>query len=402
MKKYIKLLCAFLLLLSMVSYLFWPKVQRYRFVTSLFTGVEQMHNFGRMDSFFPNRKVHASDEPLIFPKGTPIDLPTDFKFQNRTTSITEFLEETDTSALVIIHNGEIIYENYWSKGSIDTQWLSMSVAKSYISALIGIALNDGQITSLQDPISDYLPLLTGSAYDGVTIKEVLQMSSGASWNEDYNDPNSDVNRFGRIFAIGGSLGNFTASLEREFPPGTIHRYNSADTQVLGMLLMKVTGKTLSDYMTEKLWKPIGAQNDGYWLIDSDGSEMAFAGFNATALDYAKLGELYRLKGRLNGQQIIPEDWVMQSITPDAPHLMPGTGDLIADFGYGYQWWIPPGNRQEFSAVGVYNQFIFVDPTSHVVLVKLSANRKYGTTRDASAYREGETIEFFRTIVRTLK
>jgi CubicO group peptidase (beta-lactamase class C family) len=129
-------------------------------------------------------------------------------------------------------------------------------------------------------------------------------------------------------------------------------------------------------------------------------EMAFAGLNATARDYAKIGELYRLGGRLNGQQIIPEAWVTASVTPDAPHLQPGKNNPASDFelGYGYQWWIPEGNEGEFSAIGVYNQFVFVNPTDGAVIVKLSANSDYGSTPDESSYRELETIEMFRAIV----
>lgn len=151
-------------------------------------------------------------------------------------------------------------------------------------------------------------------------------------------------------------------------------------------------------MEEKLWVPLGMENDAFWMIDSDGMEMAFGGLNATARDYAKLGELYHNDGRFQGEEILPAHWVRASVTPDAPHLLPGDHEL-SDWaiGYGYQWWVPEGNEGEFAAIGVYKQFIYVNPTRDLVIVKLSANSNYATEPDDSADQEFETIEFFRAI-----
>ena len=392
------------LVLILIILVVWghPKYQRYKIVTQLFTGAEQMQHFSQMNRYFPTRSVDVSNMPRALAVGKKTSLPKSFVFQNKAILVTEFLAETDTSALLVMSNGSITHEAYWRSGGQNQQWLSMSLGKSFVSALIGVALDEGLIKSVDDNIADYLPELSDSAYDGVSIKHVLQMSSGASWNEDYSDPNSDVNRLARIFALGGSLAKFTTTLESEFPPGSINRYNSGDTQVLGMLLIRVTGMNLSDYMREKLWQPMGATSQGYWLLDSKGQEIAFAGFNATARDYAKLGELYRLGGHYNGTQIIPSQWIKTSTTPTEPHLMPGNGPFITDFGYGYQWWVPSGQRGEYTAIGVYNQFIYVDPNSGTVIVKLSAFSDYATSSDASAYREGETIAFFREIIEHLK
>jgi CubicO group peptidase (beta-lactamase class C family) len=157
-------------------------------------------------------------------------------------------------------------------------------------------------------------------------------------------------------------------------------------------------------MIEKLWHPMGVESSGYWLLDSEGMELAYGGMNATARDYAKFGELYRLGGRLNGHQIIPAEWVSASVTPDAPHLQPGKDNSASDWeiGYGYQWWIPESVEGEYLAIGVYNQFIYVNPTHGVVIVKLSAFRNYGVTDDESDNREIETIELFRAIVNAIK
>ena len=371
--------------------------ERLRFVGSLFTGEEQYQNLNRVYEIFPTSKLSHSSKPLVFKKGAPLELPSNFIFEDKVVKVDEYLSRTDTSALLILKDGKISYENYWLTGGKNVQWISMSVAKSFISALIGIAIDQGHIKSLEDEVTDYVPQLKNSAYDNVRIKDILQMSSGASWNEDYSDPNSDINRSSKIFAIGGSLDEFSASLKKELKPGSYNRYNSTDTQVLGMLLREATRTSVTKYMQEMLWHPMGAQDSGYWILDSKNMEMAYAGFNATARDYAKLGELYRLGGKINGKQIIPSDWIKASVKPDAPHLMPGDNPL-SDFplGYGYQWWVPDLSG-DFSAIGVYNQFIYVSPKSNMVIVKLSANSIYGTSEALSTLSELEAIEFFKAI-----
>lgn len=206
-----------------------------------------------------------------------------------------------------------------------------------------------------------------------------------------------MNQLGKIMGVGGDLNAFLETLEREHEPGTLNQYNSMDTQVLGYLLVTATGRSITDYMQEKLWHPLGMESEGHWLIDSKNMEMAFFGLNATARDYAKLGELFRNGGEWQGKQIISPQWVAASIVPDAPHLVPGAN---ADFpmGYGYQWWLMDGDEGEYSAIGVYNQFIYVHPTKDIVIVKLSANSSYGMTDTEESYREFETVELFRAIV----
>ena len=339
-----------------------------------------------------------SSAPINFKSRKTISLPVSFNLNNVEIETENFLQRTDTSALLILKNGEIQFEQYWLTGGEDVQWMSMSVAKSFISALVGIAIRDGHINNIEEAISDYVPELKNSPYNNVRIKDVLQMSSGASWDENYSDPESDINRWAKIFALGGSFDEFIQTLSNDFEPGTINHYNSMDTQALGMLVNRATGKSITDYMTEMLWHPMGAVNEGYWLLDSEGMEMAFAGLNVTARDYAKFGELYRLDGELHGQQIVPKSWVKDSITPDGPHLTPGDNPL-SDYplGYGYQWWVPGGDEGEFMAIGVYNQMIYVAPESSMVIVKLSANSSYGTAEDTDMASELETIEFFRAI-----
>jgi len=392
-------LALILLVAGSVWFVFGDRIARVQVVSSLFTGAEQIDNFNRMHMMFPVTTMPAAEQPYSFPVVETVPLPTEFIYRGEQVETAEFLARTDTGAVLVIKDGAIQFEQYWRSGGQTQTWLSMSVAKSFISALIGIAIEQGHIRDINDPITDYAPELAGSAYDNVAIKDILQMSSGASWNEDYGDPESDINRFARVFALGGSMNKFATTLTREMAPGTYNRYNSTDTQALGMLLTAATGRSITEYMIENLWHPMGAENIGYWLTDADNMEMAFGGLNITARDYAKLGELYRLGGALNGHQIVPADWVSASIVADAPHLVPGDNPASDwPLGYGYQWWIPEGTTGEFMAIGVYNQFIYIAPEADMVVVKLSANSAYGTPEDEGASSEFESIEFFRATV----
>ena len=380
-----------------VALMYSKSIHRAIFVTTLFTGAEQYERFANIKNFYPVSTMKAAADTFEFPMGQTITLPGEFSYAGQEVDSLLFLDNTDTAALLVVHQGRICFEEYWLTGGRDVNWLSMSVAKSVISTAVGVAVDEGVIDILK-PISFYVPELESSAYDGVLVKDVLQMSSGAAWSEDYSDPESDVMRMGAIMARGGSLDDFVAGMRREWEPGTRHRYNSADTQALGMLLTRATGKSISNYVEEKLWLPLGMEANGYWILDDYQMEMAFGGLNATARDYAKLGELYRLKGLWNGRRIISEQWVSEATRPDAPHVMPYANDGYA-LGYGYQWWIPDTHKGEYLAIGVYNQFIYVNPARDMVIVKLSANSDYALEDDEKYYREIETIEFFREIGR---
>lgn len=366
----------------------------------LFTGQPQFENFARFKDILPVARMAAATSPFTFPDGAAIALPESYVLAGEARSSQAFIEQTDTAALLVMKNGAIRHELYRLTGGRDVQWISWSVAKSFVSALVGIAIADGYIRSIDEAISDYITVEHGSAYDGVKIRHVLQMSSGARWNEDYADSSSDVHRLGATMAGAMSLDAFVATMVPESTPGTVCRYNSGDTQALGALLVKATGRSLTEYMRDKLLVPLGFESDAYWMVDATGMEMAFAGLNVTARDFAKLGELYRNHGRWQGRQIVPEDWVRASVRADAPHLQPGQpilSDHPLDLGYGYQWWLPDGDRGEFSAIGIYNQLVYVDPSRGVTIVKLSANPAYGTTMDEATNREMENIAFLRAI-----
>lgn len=379
----------------------WREVKRAQFVASMFSGADEVENFRNMNAIFPTRNIARAGEPFLFPKGEPLTLPATFAFDGKTLETEKLLSETDTTALVVIHRGKIVFEQYWLGTDKATRTISWSVGKSFISALVGIAVHEGKIKSIDDLITDYAPELKGTGYDGVTIKNALQMSSGVGWNEDYSDQNSDIARFGRTLAFGGSMVEFAKTLKREKTPGTYNLYNSMDAQVLGLVLKNATGETPSDYLSDKIWSKIGAEHDAYWVLDDAGNELAAGGVNVTARDYAKFGLLCLNEGKWNGEQLVPAAWVKASHTPDASYLMPGRNEHKSEtsfgMGYGYLWWIPDVVDGPYSAIGIYNQFIYVDPAHDAVIVKTSANHSYASDETEASYREGETFALFRAI-----
>jgi CubicO group peptidase (beta-lactamase class C family) len=273
----------------------------------------------------------------------------------------------------------ILFENYYQCEKEDDRHILFSVTKSFISALVGIALEEGKFDSIEDPVTKYVPELKGSAFDGVSIKNILHMSSGVAFNEDYGDLTSDVNRMSAVVGLGGSLDEFTAELTKTtFEPGTYNNYVSVNTHVLGMLLARVTGESVTDYLSRKIWQPLGMEYDGYFSVDGLNVEVTMGGLQASLRDIAKMGRLYLHKGNWDGTQIVPEAWVDASLDTSEPHLTPGRNNPKSGspFGYGYQWWIPVEPHGDFYAAGIYHQFIYIDPTTNIVIAKTSANKGY--------------------------
>ena len=361
--------------------------------TGLFNGMPQHETFVKMQQLYNVTTMQPLAEPFAFPKGSGTTLPTNYEFEGRTRNLYSLLGSTYTSALLVLKSGRLEIEEYWLTGNQDAQWISMSVAKSFVSALVGIAREEGLIGSLDEPIDKYVRLLRGTAYAGVRIKDVLQMSSGARWNEDYSDPESEIFRLS-VANSGGSFDEFMQTMTAEREAGAFCRYNSADTQALGMLIAGATNLSLTQYMQEKLFTPLGMAHPAHWITDIHGREMAYAGLLMTAIDFAKFGELYRLGGIWQGERIIPAEYVAASTRAESPHTQPNepfVGDHVFGPGYGYQWWIPEGGKNTFAAIGVYNQFIFVDPDRETVIVKLSANPAYGTTDREEENKDNENL-----------
>ena len=364
-------------------------------VVRLFESAEIVNNFRSMDSMFDTAQVRRGPVTNQFERNLQ-DLPTTYVYKGQTRKTSDFLEETWTTGIVVLMDGTIVFERYYRDNTAASKTISWSVAKSFVSALVGIAVEEGHIRDIHQPVTDYVPTLRGTGYDGVSIKNVLQMSSGIGFNEDYGDFFSDINRMGRAIAFNTPLDDFVASLRRERPPGTFHHYVSTDTQVLGMVLRAATGETLASYLESRIWQKIGMESDAYWLIDRNGMELAFGGLNAVLRDYARFGQLYLNEGKWAGKQVVPAEWIRASVTPDAPHLQPGNPNSSWVLGYGYQLWIPQQPDGDYLAIGVYNQFIYVYPKKGIVIAKSSAYPAYNVD---GPDRELETIAVFRAIAR---
>jgi hypothetical protein len=366
-------------------------------MANLFDPDRIVWNFQHMEEILDSRTIERGDEVLEFARGT-YSLPASFGYRDRSYDTEEFLDELVTTGLIIVQDDTILFERYAHGHAAAGHHIAWSVSKSFVSALFGIAVEEGHIRDIMAPVTEYLPELAGSGYDGVPIKDVLQMSSGVGFNEDYGDPFSDINRMGPSMAL-GSLLDFAATLERERPPGTLQHYVSVDTQVLGTILVRATGQDLADYASEKLWRPLGMEFDAYWLLDGTGMEWAFGGLNASLRDFARFGWLYLNGGSRDGTQIVPKAWVQASVTPDAPHLMPGRKpNSSSEMGYGYQWWIPKEPDGDFMALGVYGQTIYVDPKNRLVIVKNSVDRDF----QKNGFENGQiALALWRTIAADL-
>jgi CubicO group peptidase (beta-lactamase class C family) len=365
-----------LVLLAISAFVYRQELNQLYQTAHLFDEETIVHNFQHIDEIFPTAEIKGGGKVVPFERGR-YELPTSFTYKQTTFNTEEFLEDTATTGLLILHNDVLTLERYHLGHTAETPHIAWSVSKSFLSALFGIAIADGHIRDIMQPVTDYVPELKGSGYDGVSIKNVLQMSSGVGFNEDYGDPDSDINRMGEALALGSSLVEFASTLERVRKPGTLQHYVSIDTQVLGTVLVNATGIDLATYTSEKIWKPLGMEGRAYWMVDSTGMGMAFGGLNATLRDFARFGRLYLNRGKWNGGQVVPEAWVVASTTPDAPHLMPGPKpNSDNNMGYGYQWWMPEDWIGDFIALGVYDQMIYVDPSSNLVIAKHSANRDF--------------------------
>jgi len=347
--------------------------------------------FADIDSIFPVIKIEKATTPVRFEKATREIDDVTYQWAGNSSSVLEFIERTKTTSFIAIKDDVIVCEKYFQGYSPESMPTSMSVAKSLVSALVGIALEEGRIKSIDDAIDVYLPELSESGYKGVPIRHILQMSSGIQFVEDYEDASSDEMRMMMQLAGGRSIVDYASALPSMEPSGQRFNYASVDTSVLGLLLERVTGKSTAAYLEEKIWKRIGTESDASWATDNHGHVLAFAWLNATPLDFARFGRLYLNNGRWDGVQVIPADWIRNSLVPSEEHLRPGAlyGPEF-DIGYQFQWWVPGGEEKEFMAIGIWGQFIYVNPTKKIIIVKTSVDPDFDK-------HEMETIEVFRSV-----
>jgi CubicO group peptidase (beta-lactamase class C family) len=312
----------------------------------------------------------------VYPLREPTKpLAIEYTFRGSRHSLDDYFRRNFVTGFLVLHNDQILVEKYFHEADQNSRFVSQSLSKSIVSILIGAAVEEGVIKSINDRVTKYLPYLSESGYRNVTVKDLLQMSSGVNYSEDYRDPKSGAALIGAALLTGNpSFKNYARSMQpTNTPPGTKFEYQSVNSQVLGLLLEKVTGKRLNQYAQEKLWGKIGAQSDAFFYESKNQPDTcAFACFNATVRDYARVGLMMLQGGILGQQRIVSKAWVHDSTTPDAPYLKPKPGGPEGGTGYAYQWWVPAGNDGVFMALGIYGQCIYVNPARHVVIVQTSA------------------------------
>ena len=389
-----------LFLIVLLAIIFGPNAWRLYKVAHLFDKNTISYNFINMKEFFPtSTPIKASEDPYIFKKKDGFLMPNTYEFEGEEKQIIESIDYFNTDGLMILKDGEVHYENYWNENKETSRHIIWSVSKSFLSALVGIALDEGLIEDINDPIIKYLKDFKDTGYEGVSIKNLLQMSSGIEFNEDYGDPNSDINRYARVTATGTSQRDFAKTLKNSRKPGTYNHYISLDSQMLGMLIAEVSNMSVKEYLHEKIWSKIGMQDDAFYLTDKQEVEMSLGGLNVTLRDMAKFGQLFLNNGEWNGNQIVPLEWVANSTTPLDVHVQPNAGDEFTSdaWGYGYQWWVPGPEVSDYTAHGIYNQFIYINPESNVVIAKTSSNYNFVEERQ---YTKDAHIAIFRTIAKS--
>lgn len=301
------------------------------------------------------RIISAGSDVYPLPEGKPLNVGID---------VDVYMKDQRAAGLLIIQDGKIRLEKYGLDFSANGHWTSFSVAKSITSTLVGAAIKDGYIKSINDKISDYIPDLKGSIYDDVTIKQLLTMTSGAKWNEDYADPKSDVALFDKQKPEPGIdvTVSYMRKLKREAPAGTKWVYKTGETNLVGVLVSSATKKKLSDYLSEKIWRPFGMEQNASWILGATGHEISGCCVQASTRDFARFGLFILGGGKAGGKAVLPGGWIAQATKKHAT-----TYD--AEIGYGYQWWVL--NDGSFMARGIFGQGIFIDPKRKLIIASNS-------------------------------
>jgi CubicO group peptidase (beta-lactamase class C family) len=354
-------------------------------------------SFSHLDEVFEGRVVRRAAAPS--PLGRAAAEPAlHYVFGGQPYTIDEYLARNPATGLLIAKGDTILVERYQYARHDRHRFTSWSMAKTVTAMLIGIAIAEGRIRSVDDPAAAYVPALAGTEYGRTSLRHLLQMSSGVRFGETYRGWDDTARLVAETyFQLGaGGVDSVKAYNERVQPAGTRFAYASTETQVLGLALRSAVGRPLADYLREKIWEPMGAEADATWLVDRSGQEAAFCCLNAVLRDYARLGLLLAHGGTWRGREIIPAAWIEAAtrVAPDQDHLLPGLATSF--FGYGYQVWIFPGARRMFALLGAHGQAIYVDAASRLVMVHTAVRKQR-----AFDPGEREALALWRGLVREL-
>lgn len=355
-------------------------------VGTLFEPDHIVENFSNMDALFDSVSMPIPVHTPLPRAAVPATMPEGFA---------AWAAERRLTSVVVLRRGEVVFEDYYLGTGADDLRISWSVAKSFLGTLVGTAVETGEIASLDDPATAYAPALVGSAFEGVTIRNLLHMASGVAFNEKLGMYWSGINKMGRAIAFGGSLDALAAGIDRrEGPPGRTYRYSSVDTQALAMVLRGATGKSLPELMNSRIFTPLRLERDPYYLVDGEGHAFAAGGLGLTTRDYARFGQLVVDGGRAFGRQVVPATWIDEMTRPSAPKgLNGGPGG-----GFGYHWWIPKNPRPgEVFSRGLFGQRLWIDRKARVVIAVTAADADEGAAGVARASRK-----MLRAIVETVR
>ncbi len=348
----------------------------------------QVNTFRNIDRLFPTRVVNAGSMPSALPQRESQLRNFRFVSREKEYDLFDFLSLNRVSGIIVIKDGEVAFEKYFMGNTRETKWMSMSVVKSMTATLVGMAIKDGYIKNIDDPLTDYLPRFKGSAYEGVSVRNLLQMASGVDWNETYTDPQSDRRAMleAQISQRPDEILDLMAGLDRAADPGTRWNYSTGETSVVGALVNAATGKHVADYLSEKIWIPAGMESDASWWLDSPGGmEIGGSGLSATLRDYARFGQFMLAGGVIDGQDTFPDGWIEDATTSKTI-----AGENVE---YGYMWW--PLDMGAYAAIGIFGQFVYVNPDSNLVVAMWSAQPKPVGTDAVDEY------DFFNALSRAL-
>ncbi|WP_298243099.1 serine hydrolase [uncultured Bradyrhizobium sp.] len=334
--------------------------------------VGQYTHFGEL---YPSRAVGRAATSWQFKRAAEPSIA--YSFDNERLSIADYLKRNPVTGLLIARDDTILYEHYQYARTDHDRFLSQSMAKTLVGMLVGIAVSEGRIKSIDEVVSTYVPALAGTEYGNTSIRALLNMSSGVEFSEVY-DGHDDIARLGRALFVDEPKDPATIVAQfntRTAPAGTRWHYASVETEILGLVLRAATGTPVADYLHDRIWSAIGTEADASWAIDGSGQEIAFCCFNATLRDYARLARLLANDGAWDGRQLIPRQWLLDATTvrPADGHLAPRVATPY--FGYGYQVWLLPGEQRRFALLGIRGQIILVDPASKLIMVHTAVRQK---------------------------
>lgn len=337
-----------------------------------------VRTYSNTDLIFPTRKVKAGGNPSPLPLGDRPMGSVTFKSEGKTYDLPDYVALNRMVGLLVLKDGKIVFEHYDFGFTPDVRWMSMSVAKSFVSTLVGAAIKDGYIDSVEEPVTRYLPQLVGSGYEGVKVRDVLMMASGVKWDETYTDPASDRRALLELQIASdrkGAIFNVMKRLPKDSEPGTNFNYSTGETVLIGEIVQAATRMPLADYLSKKIWAPVGMEADALWWLDSPGGhEVGGSGLLARMRDFARFGQFILDGAKVQGQSIVPDGWLAEATS--AKPIVGVTGK----YGYGYQWWtVKPeagiAHDGAFMGRGIHGQYLYINPAHRLVVVGLGARPK---------------------------